>query len=399
MVSINIKKIFWTLFAALLIALCADADNGKLIYTLIVLFFITSLILSRKLPQRNMYQTTIIWYGLFIIYSILSIFWSITYMDSYNMVMLLFRQFLVIFSLSMCINNIEDIYIALKIFLIACTIMMMKLSFYMILGYSGSKMWDEVTGNYFNTVAQILAIAIIIAYFFIKITKLRRKRILYIFFILFSFYHILLTGSRKGLLMPLFGIVIFMLLQSGLNIRRIIINLFILICIFVVITCFLVQNEVFTSRIEIIFNLIFKGNTLDESTTLRMSFIRLAKQMYLNSPIFGCGINTFASQCLINFGRNYYAHNNFYELLSGTGLFGVALYYWIYILSLIKFYILRKKNNIYILGFSVWLTLMVFEYGIVTYSVILYPIILTIFAISYRNDIIRKGGYNVSENR
>lgn len=384
------------MYTILVITLCADGDNGRLIYASTFLLFIVSLIINRKISREKLLQHTNIWYFLFVLFAALSMFWSIGRNDSFGMVKLLIRQFLVVFSLGMCINNLKDIYTSLKIYLIACTIMMLKLTFYMANGYSGSKMWDAVCGNYFNTVAQILAIAIVIAYFFMQRARTESVKILYVFFILFSFYHIFVTGSRKGLMMPFFEIGIFMILQSGADAKKILRNFLVSFCLAGIILYFLAQNEVFYSRLKMIFILIFEGDTMDESSVLRVAFIQLAKQMFIENPIIGCGINTFASQCLIHLGRYIYSHNNFFELLSGTGVIGFALYYWLYIYSVIKLYILKTKNNIYILGFSIWFTLMMFEYGIVTYSILLYPIILTILAVSYRADILKKGENNVS---
>ena len=113
-----------------------------------------------------MYQTTNIWYIFFLLFVAMSIVWSISKADSYGMTRIILRQFIVAIALGLGIDSMEDIYNALKLFLVSCMIMMIKISLYMALGYSGPKMWDAICGNYFNTVAQILALNIAIAFFF-----------------------------------------------------------------------------------------------------------------------------------------------------------------------------------------------------------------------------------------
>ena len=215
-------------------------------------------------------------------------------------------------------------------------------------------------------------------------------------FIGFSFFHIIATGSRKGLIMPLVAIGIFLIVRSGFDANKIIKN----VCIFFLGVVFLIyvliQNPELSSRLGIVVRMILGGSALDESSALRMAFIKLAKSMFISRPLLGCGINTFASQCMIKYGKFYYSHNNFFEILSGVGAIGFILYYWFYGYSIYKFCILKNKNDFYILGLSIWLTLTFFEYGIVTYSIQLYPILLIILAISYRRDILEKGELDVS---
>ena len=360
------------------------------------MLFIFSIFLNRKLLKVKVFHLTNIWYFFFLIFGAVTLLWSIQKSDSFDMIKALIRQFTVIIALGLGINSMKDIYFALRIYMISCVIMMVKLSIYMALGYSGYRMWDQVCGNNFNTVAQILALNILIAFYFFMQEKQKWKKFLYVTFIAFAFYHIYATGSRKGLVMPLAGIAIFLVIESGANVKKIIKNALILIVGVLVLIYVIMQNQELASRFVMVLELIFENNALDESSVLRTAFIELASSMFLFSPLIGCGINTFASQCLLKFGRFYYSHNNFFEILSGMGIIGFALYYWFYVYSIYKFYGLRKKNDFYILGISIWLTLTIFEYGIVTYSIQLYPILLTILSVSYRKDVLMEERTNVS---
>lgn len=385
--GLRLKYLFWFFYFVLMTTLCADGDNGRVIYFSTFMLFAIAIAMNIKMSRTKLYQATNVWYFFFWIFGILSIIWSIRRADSYGMTRIILRQFAVIIALGLGIDSIKNIHIALKIYLVSCTIMMLKISIYMARGYSGSKMWDAICGNYFNTVAQILALSIAVALYLFQHEVEIRKKALYIIYAVFAFYHIIATGSRKGLIMPLVAIGVYLIVKSGADLKKIIRNILIFIAGAVVLGYVLMQNEELAVRLNMVVELILQGNAVDESSVLRMAFIQLAKEMFITSPLLGCGLNTFASQCLINYGRYYYAHNNFFELLSGVGIVGFVSYYWLYAYSIYKFYVMRKKHDIYILGLSVWLTLIFFEYGIVTYSVLLYPILLTILAISYRKDI------------
>lgn len=386
-IDFRLKYLFWFFYFVLITTLCADGDNGRVIYFSTFMLFTISVGMNIRLSKTKLYQATNVWYFLFLIFGIASILWSINKTDSYEMSKVIIRQFAVLVALGLGIDSIKDVHTALKTYLISCTIMMLKLSIYMAKGYTGAKMWDVVCGNYFNTVAQILALSIAVALYFFYRESNKKKKLLYIFYVAFAFYHIIATGSRKGLVMPLVAIGLYLTVKSGANIKKILKSIFIFAVVAIILAYILTKNEELALRLNMVFRLIFEGDAVDESSMLRMAFINLAKEMFISNPVLGCGLNTFASQCLENFGRYYYSHNNFFELLSGVGIVGFVLYYWLYAYSIYKFYVLRKKHDIFILGLSIWLTLVFFEYGIVTYSVLLYPILLTILAISYRKDI------------
>lgn len=385
--GLRLKYLFWFFYFVLMTTLCADGDNGRIIYFSTFMLFTMALIMNTKMSKTKLYQLTNVWYFFFWLFGVLSIVWSICRADSYGMTRVILRQFAVIVALGLGIDSIKDVHTALKVYLVSCTIMMLKISIYMAKGYSGSKMWDAICGNYFNTVAQILALSIAVALYFFQRESEIQKKALYVLYTMFAFYHIIATGSRKGLIMPLVAIGIYLIVKGGADLKKILKNILIFFAGAVVLGYVLMQNEELAVRLNMVIEWMFQGNAVDESSVLRIAFIKLAKRMFVTSPLLGCGLNTFASQCLINYGRNYYAHNNFFELLSGVGIVGFVSYYWIYAYSIYKFYVMRRKHDIYILGLSIWLTLIFFEYGIVTYSVLLYPIMLTILAVSYREDI------------
>lgn len=64
----------------------------------------------------------------------------------------------------------------------------------------------------------------------------------------------------------------------------------------------------------------------DGSTQERFSLVQIALRVFLDNPLFGCGLGQFG----VASGTGYYAHNEVAELLATLGLPGVFLYYGAY---------------------------------------------------------------------
>lgn len=379
--KINSKSIFNLFILLNFIILCCDADNKILLY-FSIFGLIFSVALNGHINKKVFFIDCNVWNFMFLLFSIFSIIWSICINDSISMIMYFFRRMIIIFAISVNLQSVNDLKKILHYYLYANFFMMLKISYYMFIGYSGVRMWDIICGNYFNTVAQFLAIGIAIAYYFFSKSINKKFKLFYILFIAFAFYHIYITGSRKGFIMPFAEILIFKVIDGGLDVKKILKNIFIFIIVALIIYIFLSKNKEMLYRIRIIINMLFSGSTGDESTLLRKSYIELSKKMFYNNPIIGNGINTFASTLQYYTGAYKYSHNNFMEILSGTGIIGFVLYYWFYIKTIINLFRTRVNNPFGILGLSIILTILIFEYGIVTYSIYIYPIILSLFSIS-----------------
>lgn len=390
MKKINVKKMFDFFVFLNLFTLCCDADNNFVFYFSLIGLIFTALIRG-KIEKRIFFSETNMWNYLFGLYAALSVLWSISYIDSKAMVYVFIRRTVLILSLTIFVRDIKDVKKILLMYLICNFCMMIKISYRFEMDYAGAKTWDVITGNYFNTVAQFLAIGIIIAYYFFETTENKHIKRFCLIFIIFAFYHIYLTGSRKGLVIPIVEFVIYRIITSGFKIEKIIKNILVFGCGGAVIVVFLILNPEVYERLKIVANMFLTGANGDESTMLRQYYIELAKKMFIDSPIVGQGINTFPYVLNMQHLGYKYCHNNFYEILSGTGVIGVVLYYWFYAKLLWKLYKTRR-NKINVMGFSIILTLLVFEYGIVTYSVYMYPIIFAILSVlCVTNNEERKG--------
>lgn len=379
---INIQSIIMINILLLLGMLCGDADKGGIINILIVSLFgltILRILMAGNIKKSIIFSPIIKWNFIFFVICFMSVLWSIYQEHSFAMSFVMLKRLIIIFSIVINIRNKDDLFKVLKFYLIACMFMMIKITyFFLIKGETGSKMWDLACGNYFNTVAQLLAFAIIIAYYFLRSEKNKKYiKVAYIFFMAFSVWHIYITGSRKGIIMPITEIFIYLVIINRKSMVKMLRAMFIMLIIGGIAIYILSRNQELWNRMIIMFEMIFSGEQLDESTQLRSYFINLAGQMFANKPIIGQGVNSFVGVLNSEIGKQMYSHNNYLEIASGLGIIGLVSYYWYYV-YLVKGFIKNiNKDNINALGLSIIVTLAIFEYGIVTYSVLLYPILLT----------------------
>lgn len=67
----------------------------------------------------------------------------------------------------------------------------------------------------------------------------------------------------------------------------------------------------------------------DGSSQKRLEFFFIGMRIFASNPVFGCGLGQFGDVS----GTGFYAHNEFTEIASTTGLPGLLLYYSVYFLA------------------------------------------------------------------
>ena len=142
---------------------------------------------------------------------------------------------------------------------------------------------------------------------------------------------ILLTGSRKSLLILLMPILYFLYKKQKKH--------FLLLIILAPIICLLLYElimnveifyEAIGTRIEDMIAILSDDTTGDEDNS-RIQLINLGIEKFFDNPILGVGANNFRvlSETIYP-GRNFYAHNNYIELLVDVGIIGFLVYYSAY---------------------------------------------------------------------
>lgn len=136
------------------------------------------------------------------------------------------------------------------------------------------------------------------------------------------------------------------------------------------------------TRIEPIINSFMGESFEDSSVSARNSFIKYGQGFFMARPVVGAGLNNFKN--LIASAKPFgmtdvYAHNNYIELGVDLGIIGLIIYYSLYFTIIIhglKDY--KTLESTQLLWLSLLITLMVCEYGIVSYYGNFYHLIITL---------------------
>ncbi|NEW60755.1 O-antigen ligase family protein, partial [Sulfurovum sp. bin170] len=182
--------------------------------------------------------------------------------------------------------------------------------------------------------------------------------------IILSFYIIILTVSRKAMILAPLMILLSFSFKS-LKIKNIL--LFIII-FYVAIKLFTIYGD--AQQLENILLLVERrflgmfdmmgGQSGDHSSAERAHLISEGFNIFSGDPIFGIGLNN---------ARHFlgkYTHNNYLELLIGVGIIGTIFFYSIYVVTLRNIYFM-PKSQIRKYFFVMILIVLLMDMGTVTY--------------------------------
>ena len=314
-------------------------------------------------------KTYIIWLILFIMYCIFSIAWSIDSKYCYSAIIFMLFNFLIFFDLMIYCTDKEKIFNIMKIYILSITYMCIRLILFE-KGKPGSMYYGNIVGLYFNNIALILSFGIAIS-ILLYVNSQKSKRILYILLIVIFYYIIYLTGSRKGLLLPIAFYLFYYFINNKKNIKKDI-KLILIIAVGLIFAYYVLKNnDRLNFRMMELFESFLGQKVSDLSVNERSFFRKTAIKLFLHNPLIGIGINNFAAYMKqISYSHVAYSHCNFTEILSNLGICGFTLYYFIYFYIIKKaIVLLHNKKNKTVLYYSIILILimLIFEYGFVSY--------------------------------
>jgi len=175
-----------------------------------------------------------------------------------------------------------------------------------------------------------------------------------------SLYTIFMTQSRKGMVFGVLLLIAFLLLQfSWRKLLPYFIGVFSAILMIVFLpNLFLIFSDAY-GRLDILLNLVQGSGVVDNSSLQRFHLIEIGWEKIRERPIFGHGINSF------RYYYEFYAHNNFIELLFGVGIIGFMIYYSIHV-SIFRTLLRNSNNNLFLIAFL--LILLAMDIGFVSYE-------------------------------
>ncbi|PGL72703.1 O-antigen polymerase [Bacillus sp. AFS055030] len=204
-----------------------------------------------------------------------------------------------------------------------------------------------------------------IATLFLLYYSVRFKKWYCYIFIVFLTIGMLLSGSRKGLLIYILYIIYtYFFMRKGITLKKIVLFLVVPIAGYILLSKVPIIYDAVGIRLEsMIMNIFSQSNSLDgNSYLMRQQLKNVAYEWIGSKPFLGYGFNTFQT------ATGYGAENNLLQIMVEFGLIG-ALIYYSFLFSLFRV-ILRIKNKSVLAGlFSVLiLSILLQDYGSVTYS-------------------------------
>lgn len=185
---------------------------------------------------------------------------------------------------------------------------------------AGTRMGIEI--NNLNSLAQETGVSAVICFWF----ALYRGRRAYYAWAVLPIVVTLGTGSRKGLILLLAGIVFLyaLALTPGRRTRTLV-----GLCLFLVGAAILMQLPAFATVAERMGGLLglLRDSGSDYSAVVRQEMIEVGVEQFTRTPLVGIGMAASGLLTAVQFADDTYLHNNFVELLATLGAVGFLLYY------------------------------------------------------------------------
>ena len=259
--------------------------------------------------------------------------------------------------------------------------------------------------NYNDFTTQMTLVALITAYMAFYVDK--KYKNVFRFIMLF----VVISASRKAIVVSVLGYIILYLMSSGTNINKIVKRLIILSAIILAFLFLIFTNQFLYNLIGEKLIMMFQSlgmssidivssiseSNIDHSMHGRAVLREEAFKQFVNNPLLGIGYYNFQ----YNNQYGLYAHNNFLELLADLGLIGFLCYYSLYfhfVFSAGKGIARNKENISYFKFVLIYVVLLiVLEYAQITFFR-LFAIIPTIVVFRICDYYVeKKKGGNISE--
>lgn len=182
------------------------------------------------------------------------------------------------------------------------------------------------------------------------------------------------TGSRKALVFVVVGTVLLFIFRSlrSANVVNSIAKIIGSLLALTIVGVAVLQLPMFSEVLDRMSSMIdaFSGTGGDSSTIIRLALVDIGWDLFYQSPITGVGVNNPSVYTFFLYGKeNYYLHNNYIELLAGTGVIGLLAYYSMYIY--IAYNLIRYRDfhsNEYVMVLILFLSQIVMDMGMVSYE-------------------------------
>lgn len=224
-----------------------------------------------------------------------------------------------------------------------------------------------------NTLGYVSSAAIVFCYILLYVEK--KQKNLYKVLMVANVVFAVLTASRKVYIFIGIFFVIALIMKTKNPVK--VFRNFIALCILAIAGYYSLMRvdflyELVGERIETMLDG-FSGKNTDASTGFRLQLIQWGLEWFKNRPILGYGNNCYAYLLGSTYNtwagsEGVYAHNNYIELMVDLGVLGLLIYYSFYICSVFQALRAHKYNPLAIYSIAIFVSMVVTEYGQITYN-------------------------------
>lgn len=265
--------------------------------------------------------------------------------------------FLMMYVIYICYRNESTIDTMLKIFMISgyfviiSSIMYYGIDYFVLILKSSEFSISNRLSNDFinaNVLGMRAAYSILInIYLFLY----KKSHVCYLPFSFLCILIIAFSQSRKAIIIIGIGTFMMLILKNMNNknfiskfwgLIKILIVLIVLWFVISYVPAFSALNE----RMQYVVNYFSGKGEVGLSITERSELIKIGKEIFVHHPILGIGIDNAKLVVLKIMGKkDYYLHNNYWEMLADGGIIGFIIYYWIYAFILKKMIKFRRLSD------------------------------------------------------
>ena len=315
-------------------------------YLIMGVLAIVAFMLFAIRKDKKAIMTYVFWQMAWCAFMTFSIFWTLNTRLSLWAIFQVVLIFIMTFSVVVYVRNFNDLKRILKAYYVAALVMMLYVfSFMNITNLEGSRLGvEDDSGWNPNYISTYLALAIYAGYYVIWRTKkcIFLLRTFYLISTTLMLVIIALSGSRTGFLAMLIPLFVIYVVKSKNAVRGVLLGLITTIITVVIVMKVPVLFSNIGERLLEMINILNEGEYAGGDAS-RLFLANYGIEWFKQSPLFGYGINCFrvmSDTQTIFAGRNFYAHNNYVELLVDVGIVGFMIYYYLY------FYMLKKKKYV-----------------------------------------------------
>ena len=322
----------------------------------------------------------IMWYGVFLLYSIFSYNYTIDTQASLIAIKGLIVNLIVLLSVASVARSKERIDRIIKVLLLSIIFntvyLIIKIDW---ISVGLDRIGVQYTGENWNanSIGMLMIWGIICSLYFYN--KWHNKK--YIFIISLLLPLLLFSGSRKAWI----SLILIICMQIIINNKKRMIKSILIIAFASWILFYATMNidwlyEIIGHRIEELLNGFWGISDYDSSAYKRLTYIELGLKWFKEKPLLGYGINAYRRLLVSSYLNEYtYAHNNYVELLVDVGIIGTVIFYSMYIKTFLVFikYVLkefkvnREINVTALLFTNVIIIDLIMQFGMVSYTNIL----------------------------